>query len=220
MKASFIMFYSFMLIIFAILGQRTSSEEPEVRLGQRKLQNDNYISVKYSESSSYQAFFVQTQYEQEISHMLYEEKSYKINDTFDIEKDKTLDIYFSYPINSLKEIFVLLDKNSKPNNIYWVDLSNFDSSSLENVESMFSECLFLNEINFKNFNISKVTNMANMFYGCDALESVDLSEFGTSKVINMANMFYNCRAIKSLDLSGFDTSNVENMEAMFLECNN
>ena len=117
MKASFIMFYTFMLIIFAILGQRTSSEELEVRLGQKKLQNDNYISVKYSESSSYQAFFVQTQYEQEISHMLYEEKSYKINDTFDIEKDKTLDIYFSYPINSLKEIFVLLDKNSKPNNI-------------------------------------------------------------------------------------------------------
>lgn len=137
MKASFIMFYSFMLLIFAILGQRTSSEEPEVRLGQRKLQNDNYISVKYSESSSYQAFFVQTQYEQEISHMLYEEKSYKINDTFDIEKDKTLDIYFSYQINSLKEIFVLLDKNSKPNNIYWVDLSNFDSSSLENVESIY-----------------------------------------------------------------------------------
>ena len=95
--------------------------------------------------------------------MLYEEKSYKINDTFDIEKDKTLDIYFSYPINSLKDIFVLLDKNSKPNNIYWVDLSNFDSSSLENLESMFSECLFLNEINFKNFNTSKVTNMANMF---------------------------------------------------------
>ena len=137
MKASFIMFYSFMLLIFAILGQRTSSEEPEVRLGQRKLQNDNYISVKYSESSSYQAFFVQTQSEQEISHMLYEEKSYKINDTFDIEKDKTLDIYFSYQINSLKEIFVLLDKNSKPNNIYWVDLSNFDSSSLENVESIY-----------------------------------------------------------------------------------
>ena len=70
MKASFIMFYTFMLIIFAILGQRTSSEELEVRLGQKKLQNDNYISVKYSESSSYQAFFVQTQYEQEISHML------------------------------------------------------------------------------------------------------------------------------------------------------
>ena len=57
MKSNFIMFYFFMLLIFAILGQRTSSEEPEVRLGQRKLQNDNYISVKYSQSSSYRAFF-------------------------------------------------------------------------------------------------------------------------------------------------------------------
>ena len=58
MKASFIMFYSFMLIIFAILGQKTSSEEPEVRLGQRKLQNDNYISVKYSESSLHTKHFL------------------------------------------------------------------------------------------------------------------------------------------------------------------
>ena len=96
-----------------------------------------------------------------------------------------------------------------------VDFSNFDSSKLNDMTSMFHGCRNLKSINFKNFDTSLVEKMYDVFYACDSLESLDLSNFNTSLVTTMANMFYNCTSLKTLDISNFETKSVENMENIF-----
>ncbi|PDF07181.1 BspA family leucine-rich repeat surface protein, partial [Listeria monocytogenes] len=58
-------------------------------------------------------------------------------------------------------------------------------------------------LDVSNFNTSSVTNMKTMFNGCNSLEELDLSNFDTSSVTTMASMFKDCTALKSLYLDNF-----------------
>ena len=93
-------------------------------------------------------------------------------------------------------------------NIESIDLSNFDTSSLEMMDRAFYNCNWLRELDLTNLDTSKVTDMGGLFYECWSLEELDLSNFDTSNVWNMAEMFYGC-GLKILDLRNFDMSNVE-----------
>ena len=73
-------------------------------------------------------------------------------------------------------------------------------------------------LDLSNFDTNKVTNMDGMFYGCYSLASLDLSNFNTSNVTNMNGIFQECSSLTSLDLSSFDTSNVTYMGWMFQGC--
>ena len=75
-------------------------------------------------------------------------------------------------------------------------------------------------LDLSNWNTNNVTDMNSMFYGCSNLTSLDVSNFDTSKVTDMNNMFYGCSKLTTLDLSNFNTSNVTNMGRMFYSCNN
>lgn len=76
----------------------------------------------------------------------------------------------------------------------------------------------LTDIDFSNFNTSRVTIMNSMFYGAHSLTTLDLSNFDTANVTDMASMFHACRALTTLDLSNFDTSDVTKMHSMFHSC--
>ena len=82
--------------------------------------------------------------------------------------------------------------------------------------------MFLNSqakaLDLSNFDTSKVNNMLGMFWSSQAT-TLDISNFDTSKVTNMYNMFASSKAV-TLDLSSFDTSNVTNMGYMFNNANN
>ena len=77
------------------------------------------------------------------------------------------------------------------------------------------------ELDLSNFNTSKVTNMTSMFYDCTRLKRLDVSNFDTSSVTTMnklnteGGMFQNCDALVELDISSFDTSLVTDMHNMF-----
>ena len=71
------------------------------------------------------------------------------------------------------------------------------------------------KIDLSNFDSSLITNMERMFYNCQNLLSLDLSGLQTSGVLNMENMFYGCSKLSFLNLSNFDTSSVQNMDFMF-----
>ena len=58
------------------------------------------------------------------------------------------------------------------------------------MDSMFSECSSLTSLNLSNFNTNNVTNMEGMFNKCSSLTSLNLSNFNTNNVINMNYMFY------------------------------
>ena len=92
-----------------------------------------------------------------------------------------------------------------------LDLSNFDTSKVTDMKYMFNEMYSLTSLNLSSFNTSNVTDMSCMFAHMFRLTSLNLSNFDTSKVTNMGAMFYDMPRLTSLDLSNFDTSNVTNM---------
>ena len=100
-------------------------------------------------------------------------------------------------------------------NILDLDLSNFDTSNVTNMRSMFNGMSNLTTLNLSNFNTSQVTNMSLMFRGVSNLTSLNLSNFDTSKVTNMSFMFWGMSNLTTLNLSSFDTSKVTRMDSMF-----
>ncbi|MDD6653056.1 MAG: BspA family leucine-rich repeat surface protein [Clostridium sp.] len=97
-------------------------------------------------------------------------------------------------------------------NIENLDLSDFDTSNVDNMSFMFVGTS-VNNINFDGWNTSLVTDMSCMFWG-SFIENLDLSFFNTQNVVNMHYMFsyFQCNTI---NLSSFDTLKVANMYGMF-----
>lgn len=99
-----------------------------------------------------------------------------------------------------------------------LDLINFNTSNVSTMRYMFAGCSSLTNLDVSNFNTSNVTNIQSIFAGCSKLTSLDLSNFNTSKVTNMQFMFSVCSSLTSLDLSSFNTAKVTNMSYMFNGC--
>jgi hypothetical protein len=77
-------------------------------------------------------------------------------------------------------------------NLEILDLSNFETSNIINMEGMFCCCMRLKELNLSNFNTSKVTNMEAMFYACANLKKLDISSFNMGNVIANGSMLAGC----------------------------
>ena len=80
---------------------------------------------------------------------------------------------------------------------------------------MFHECIYINDVDLTNFDTSLVTNMEYMFYCCHSLTSINLSNLNTKNVKKMYNMFNHCYILVSINLGNFDTSMVNNMTQLF-----
>ena len=133
--------------------------------------------------------------------------------------DKTA-YYYAEP----EKVYLNTDSGRMFNSIYYeqeiknileIDLSNFDTSKVTNMSSMFGSMSKLTTLNLSSFNTSKVADMSNMFYGMSKLTNLNLSNFDTSKVTNMGYMFSSMSNLVTLDLSSFDTSKVTDMGFMF-----
>ena len=61
---------------------------------------------------------------------------------------------------------------------------------------MFNGCNSLISLDLSNFNTQNVTDMDSMFCDCDSLISLDLSNFNTQNVTNMNGMFSGCNSLK------------------------
>ena len=57
---------------------------------------------------------------------------------------------------------------------------------------MFRGCSSLKELNLNNFNSNNVINMECMFYLCSSLKELNLNNFNTNNVTNMSGMFSKC----------------------------
>jgi len=85
----------------------------------------------------------------------------------------------------------------------------FDLQSLKNMTSI---------VGLENLNTAIVTDMNSMFSGCESLTELDLSSFNTSNVTNMNGMFLSCTGLQTVDVSSFDISKVTDMRMMFGSC--
>ena len=99
-----------------------------------------------------------------------------------------------------------------------LDISNFDTRQVTNMNGMFSGCKSLTSLDLSSFDTSQVTDMSHMFDWCESLTGLDLSGFDTNRVTDMSWLFSSCRSLTSLDLSKFDTSQVRDMSWMFSGC--
>ena len=108
----------------------------------------------------------------------------------------------------------------KIKNILEIDLSNFDTSKVEDMHWMFAGMSSLTSLNLSNFDTSKVTSMISMFDGVSRITTLNLSNFNTSKVTNMISMFAHMHNLTTLNLSNFNTSQVTNMHGMFNDIHN
>ena len=99
-----------------------------------------------------------------------------------------------------------------------LDVSNFDTSNVTNMSSLFEYCGGLKYLDISHFDTGKVTDMSYMFQYCSGLSSLDVSNFDTRKVTNMGSMFSDCYDLSCLDVSNFDTSSVTDMSWMFHYC--
>lgn len=97
-----------------------------------------------------------------------------------------------------------------------IDLTNFDTSNVTDMNSAFYGCINVKTLNLSNFNTSKVNNMYGMFQNCkNMIGKLDLSNFDTSNVTNMTNMFRDLSLdVTELDISNFDMSKVVNISYM------
>ena len=100
----------------------------------------------------------------------------------------------------------------------YLDVSNFDTSKVNYMSYMFNDCISLTSLNVSNFNTSQIVDMSNMFAGCNKLASLDVSNFDTSQVTGMSGIFNNCNSLTSLDISNFNTSRVTSTSYIFNGC--
>ena len=147
-----------------------------------------------------------------------------------ISKDKSFSDFLKYTyIENITKFKVLENSKNIENlscsfknfeNLQEIDLSNFDTTNVTNMESMFEGCESLKKINFHDtFNTSKVTTMEYMFRNCKNLQEIDLSNFDTKNVENMSYMFSECSSLKKIDcINKLDATNVINMGSMFENC--
>lgn len=100
-----------------------------------------------------------------------------------------------------------------------LDLSSFNTKKVTTMATMFEKSKNLRSIKLpKGFIGSSVTDLYAMFRGCESLTELDLSSSNSENVKEMKEMFYGCRALSKLDLTDFKTGQVTTMESMFCGC--
>ena len=125
------------------------------------------------------------------------------------------DIYFTnIDTSEVTDMSYMFSKTS----IQSLDLSAFNTSSVENFGDMFRECGLLTSLNLSNFKTSLCKSIRGMFHSCNLLQKLDISNFDTSLVTNMKSLFFNCYSLEKIDLRHFDVSLVTNMNGMFYGC--
>ena len=103
-------------------------------------------------------------------------------------------------------------------NIISLNLSNFKTTYIKNMEYMFYKCDMKN-INLFSFNTANVKYMNCMFGCCEYLKKLDIDFFDIKNVVDISSMFEGCSSLISLpDISKWNTINFTNISSLFAGC--
>ncbi|MCQ2978766.1 MAG: BspA family leucine-rich repeat surface protein, partial [Clostridia bacterium] len=106
--------------------------------------------------------------------------------------------------------------NASKNNNFTLNLFNFDTSSATTFYGMFGN-LNVTSLNLSNFVTTNVTDMNNMFYGMHNITEIDMSNFDTSKVEDFKSMFNGCSSLETVKIKLNDTA-LTDVTSMFNGC--
>tara|TARA_R110000868_G_scaffold48379_3_gene157237 strand:- start:199 stop:651 length:453 start_codon:yes stop_codon:yes gene_type:complete len=79
------------------------------------------------------------------------------------------------------------------------------------MDYMFNHCNAMVSLNVSNFDTSLVNNTYSMFGNCSDLTGLDLSSFDTSSVNTMGYMFYNC--LDLVEIIGVEQFDIESLNS-------
>ena len=150
-------------------------------------ESDNYIEVYFKEDSNYDTF--SNNYRNDISFLNYNDKTLLPSAELNILAGTKLQINFNNPITTLEKFFSQ-DEDENMNKVISIDFSNFDSSALINMDSVFYGCSALKNLNLSTFQTTSVTSMNYLFYNCATLEVLDISNFNMAQTTNVQDMFF------------------------------
>ena len=94
------------------------------------------------------------------------------------------------------------------------------SGILTNLNSLFKDIIYLEEIILNEIDINKVKSMEKMFYGCTSLKTVSMNLLKITNIENINSMFENCEIIESIYMKKFDMKNVITAKSAFENCKN
>jgi surface protein len=125
--------------------------------------------------------------------------------------------YFPQTTEELKKICTkLIDEQSMEDII---DLNCIDTSKITSFESLFEGFSGIIKIDISNWNTSNVKNMISMFYNCEFLEEIiGIDKFDTKKLEYCYEMFDGCTSLQTLDLSKWKVNNLKYAQYMFNDC--
>jgi len=173
----------------------------------------NHITLYYKEDTNYVNGFTNN-YRKEISFIIYNNSTIGGSNKLNIIARTKVEIHFNSILTNMEKFFSKEEDNNMLN-IISIDFSQFNSSLVTNMDSLFLGCNSLDSINLEGFDTSNVENMNSMFAQCNSLKTLNLSNFVTSKVKFMNYMFYNCTSLNSLDISNFNLLSITSIEQMF-----
>ena len=64
-----------------------------------------------------------------------------------------------------------------------LDLSNFETTNVENISDMFANCTSLHDLNLNNITINYDFGINNIFENCSSLKEIDVSDVKLKKII-------------------------------------
>lgn len=106
-----------------------------------------------------------------------------------------------------------------------VDLAGIDTSLVEDILGLFSNCTALESVDLSMMDTTNVqstysnlTYHNGLFAGCTSLKTIQLPQKGFPQLSDVSFMFFNCSSLESIDLSPLKTSPIENMIATFGGC--
>ena len=88
-------------------------------------------------------------------------------------------------------------------------ISKFNTINCTNMRGMFQECNELLDLDLSNFNTSKVNDISFIFNKCHKLKKIKgINKFYTLNCTNMKGMLLECNKLLDVDLSNFIYSKV------------
>lgn len=132
-----------------------------------------------------------------------------------VEKIKKINVSCIISTSHTKSLYNLFSGLKGLNEI--IGYENLDTSMVTDMRGVFFECTSLNKLDLSNWDTSMVNNTQAMFSYC-AIEQLDLNNWKTSNFVNVYSMFSFCHNLKKLDISTWDVSKVTDARSLFHEC--
>ena len=167
-------------------------------------QIDNYIILQFNQDIKYAGGkflnHPNLDYNKYISYIMNGNETIDRNTEFTVNKNTKLEVHFNQTFTYLQN-FLDFDEDQRFASLISAYFCHFDTSSVTNMNFMFSKCSSLQTLYLSNLNTSSVTGMTWMFAGCTSLKYLIISNFDFTKAGNsISDIFKNVYNLEYIDI--------------------